>query len=227
MTDDQRHSELHVGHRDAAGRVGRRIDNDAAIHFLIGDRHPAAVQPNFGPLIGRAVKTFGKSAGDIGRFQPAIVLRDRHGPMIGDLRDNGRQCRRRAGLDFDQRIARIVPRLADRDPLDAKRPAAGRDQIENLRQNQAIDNVAAQLDFLDETIGIGRGSGGGIAAIDWAWLNRLVVLVRRANELYDESVHGAKPSRLYFRESGRHNANTRAGTIFVARRLFLDYRSST
>ena len=50
------------------------IDDDAAIHFLIGDRHPAAVQPHFGPLVGGAVKTFGKRAGDVGRRQPAIVL---------------------------------------------------------------------------------------------------------------------------------------------------------
>ena len=55
-----------------------------------------------------------------------------------------------ARADFDHGIARIVPRLADRDLLDAKLPAAGRDRIQHLRQDQAVDDVPGNLDFLDD-----------------------------------------------------------------------------
>ena len=56
------------------------------------------------------------------------------------------------GAHLDQGIARIVPGLADRDLDDAKRPAAGHDRIQNLRQNQAVDNVAGDFHFLDEGV---------------------------------------------------------------------------
>ena len=52
--------------------------------------------------------------------------------------------------DFDHGVARIVPRLADRDVGDAKLAAAGRDRIEHLGQDEAVDDVAGDLDFFDE-----------------------------------------------------------------------------
>ncbi len=51
----------------------------------------------------------------------------------------------RLGPHFDQRKAGIGARLADRDLLDPKRPAAGRDQVEDLGQDQAVDDVAANF----------------------------------------------------------------------------------
>ena len=117
VPDDDWHADLHVGHGDAAGCVRvAAIDDDAAIHFLIGHRNPMSAQPNLGPLVRGAVKALGKRAVDVGRDQLAVVLRRRHGAVIGDLR---RESSASASLvsapDFDQRIARIVAGLADRD----------------------------------------------------------------------------------------------------------------
>ena len=61
------------------------IDHDAAIHFLVGNSNPLAVEPDLGALVGRAVKPFGKRPRDVGVFQPGVVERSRHGAMIGDL----------------------------------------------------------------------------------------------------------------------------------------------
>ena len=61
--------------RATADGVGRRVsragycsfDHDAAVHLLVGDFDPVAVQADFGPLVGRAVKAFGKGAVHVGR----------------------------------------------------------------------------------------------------------------------------------------------------------------
>ena len=48
--------------------------------------------------------------------------------------------------NLDQGVARIVPGLADGDLLDPERAAVARDAVEDLRQDQAVDDVAADLD---------------------------------------------------------------------------------
>ena len=84
------------------------------------------------------------------------MQRGGHGAVIGHLARISESvcCGRR--LHLDQRIARIGPGMADRDPFDPKRSSACRDAIENLRQNQAVDNMAADFDLFDVPIG-----GGG------------------------------------------------------------------
>ena len=47
--------------------------------------------------------------------EPAILRGRRHRAVIGDLGQNSLQQLRRAGPHFDQRVARIVRGLADRD----------------------------------------------------------------------------------------------------------------
>ena len=141
---------LDIGHRHAAGDLGVAIDQDAAIHFLVGNLNPVTVEPNFGALVGGAVKAFGERPGNIGVFQPGVVERSRHGPMIGNLAENFRQRLGRFGTHFQQRVAGIGPALTDRDSLNLKGPATGHDHVENLRQNQAVDDVPANFDFFDK-----------------------------------------------------------------------------
>ena len=86
----------------------------------------------------------------------------RHGPVVGDLRqDLGQQLAGRAARTSIRRIAGIVAGLADRDLLDAKRAAAGRDQIEDLRQDQAVDDVPGSHVFQRFRRGWAGDSGGG------------------------------------------------------------------
>ena len=80
---------LDFGHRHAAGRTcARHVDDDAAIHFLIGDLDPLAADADFGPLIGRAVERLGKGAVHIGRHEPAILRGRADRAVVGDLGEN-------------------------------------------------------------------------------------------------------------------------------------------
>ena len=128
-----------------------RIDDDAAIHFLVGDFDPIAAEADLGPLVGRAVKAFGKRAVHVGGDEAAVLLgrrARRRGRRSGPESAAARSSRRCA--DFDHGIARIVAGLADRDLRDAKRAAAGRDRVEHLGQDQAVDDVAGDFDLFDD-----------------------------------------------------------------------------
>ena len=93
-----------------------RIDDDAAVHFLVGDFDPVPGQADLGPLVGGAVKAFGKGAVHVGRA-PAGNLAARSARRRGrrSAPEISPSSSARSALDFDQRIARIVAGLADRD----------------------------------------------------------------------------------------------------------------
>ena len=155
MPTDDRIAENDVGHRHAARHGGLRVDDDAAVHFLQFDFAPLASQSDFGPLVRRTVEPFGKRSGDVGGDEATILQRRRHRAVVGDLRENFLQRLGGRCADLDERVARVVARLADGDLLDPKRAAAGRDQVENLRQNEAVDDVAVDFDVLDRFDGSG------------------------------------------------------------------------
>ncbi len=56
------------------------IDDNAAIHFLLGNADPMPLEANFGALVGRAVEAFRKSAGEIGFDRRASCKRGRNEP---------------------------------------------------------------------------------------------------------------------------------------------------
>ena len=132
---------------------------------------PIPRQPHLGALVRRAVEALGKGALDVGDRQPAVLRGDRHRSVIGDLRQDPLQRGPIVGADFEQGVARIVPRLADRDALDAKRAAVVENAVEDLRQHEAVDDVSLDLDLFaldgcpilgvqrDGIHGIGSGFG--------------------------------------------------------------------
>ena len=85
---DKRYPALDFDHRHAAGRVLLGIDDDAAVHFLIGNFNPLAADPHFGPLIGRAVERFGEGAVHVGIDEPAILRRSADRAVVGNLGQN-------------------------------------------------------------------------------------------------------------------------------------------
>ena len=62
------------------------------------------------------------------------------------------------GLDRDPRVARVDPPDADLALADLERPAHLKDAIEDLGQEQRVDDVPADLDFLDRAIAAARGA---------------------------------------------------------------------
>ncbi len=141
---DDRIAHGDLVHRQTPRSV-RRVDHDAAIHLLVLHRNPLASQPNFGPLVRGAVEPFGKGLDDVGRDELAVRSHYRRGTVVGNLGQNSFQVRRVAGPNLDQRVARIGPGLADRDFLDAEGAAARGDAVEDLRQDQTVDDMAADL----------------------------------------------------------------------------------
>ena len=150
VPNDQRRTQLHVAHGHAACRGAARLDGDTAVHFLIGDVDPMATDSQLGPLVGGAVKPLGKSAVHVGWHQLAILLGGWRSPVVADLRKDFAQQLRVGRADFYQGETRIETCLADRDLLDLESSAGRRNQIENLGQDQAVDDVPADLHVFDE-----------------------------------------------------------------------------
>ena len=136
-------------HRHAAGRRPLHVDGDAAVHLLSRHFGPMAQDANFGALVRRTVKTFRKGPDDIGRHELAILLRRGHGAVIADLAQNIGQQGSAGSPHFNQGETRIRAALADRDFFDAEGSARGRNQIEHLGQDQAVDDMAGDLHVLD------------------------------------------------------------------------------
>ena len=164
VAHDELRAQRHVAHGHAVGPA-LTVDGDAAIHFLVGNFNPAAVDADFGALVGRAVESFGKRAGNIGRHQMAVLLRGGDGAMIADLRENGGEDFGGGRADVDQGEAGIALGFADRDLLDLEGAAGGVDQVEHLGKDQAVDDVPGNLHFLDE-----GGAAGSAGRKLWAGL---------------------------------------------------------
>jgi hypothetical protein len=130
-----------------------RIDEDAAIHFLIGHRRPNAGETDFGALVRGAVEAFGKRARNVGWFEATILRGGGHGAEISDFIEHVAERRAIVGADFDERTAYVFVRLADGDFLDAKRGPVRRDAVEGFRQHQAIDDMSVNFDVFEEAIG--------------------------------------------------------------------------
>ena len=150
MPHDDQVPAADVDHGNAAGLAAVSGHGNAAVHLLIGDFDPVPRQAHLGALVRRAVKTLGECAVHVGWFEAAILPHGGHGPMVADLLKNLRQPFGRVGLHFHQGEAGIGARLPNRDLLDAKRPAQARDHIEHLGQDQAIDDVALDLDVFNK-----------------------------------------------------------------------------
>ena len=78
----------HIGHRHARAARAFGIDQDAAVHLLIFDLDPLAVQANLCPVVRGAVEAFGK--------RPVHVRRDnaQSRATVGAAhdRESGRGC---------------------------------------------------------------------------------------------------------------------------------------
>jgi hypothetical protein len=126
-----------------------RVNHNAAVHLLIVDRRPVAVQANLGSLIGRAVKPFGKRPVDVRLDQSGVASVDGNGAVIGNLRDDRLQGAVAGGANLDAGKAGVGAVVPDDDVLDLELAARGRDAVEHLGQDQAVDDVAANLDVFD------------------------------------------------------------------------------
>ena len=79
------------------------------------------------------------------------ILADRgDSAMIRDLLENLGQFRGAVVRHFHKRVAGVGAGLADRDLLDAKCAAQAGDQVQDLGQDEAINNMSADLDVLDD-----------------------------------------------------------------------------
>ena len=67
--DDDPVALAHVGHRHAAGRLAFGIEEDAAVHLLVLDLDPFAVEPDLGAVVGGAVEALGKGAVHVGELR--------------------------------------------------------------------------------------------------------------------------------------------------------------
>ena len=162
VADDDAVAHARIGHRQAAGSRGtgeveRDVDHDPAVHFLIGNLQPVAGDADLGSLVGGAIEFFGKGPGNVGRHKAAVVDVGWHRAVVGDLRQDFFQALFAVSANFQQGMAGVVPRLPDHDLLDFETAAAAGNRIENLGQNEAVDDMAADLDLFHKLPGTGLG----------------------------------------------------------------------
>ena len=100
----------------------------------------------------RSVAVTSAAAGE-GNHPASVSCR---GNLIGDVGQDLLEAIGGRRPHFDQGIAGIAAVVADRDLLDAEGAAGGGDEVENFGEQQAIDDMAADFDLFDMTIG---GSG--------------------------------------------------------------------
>ena len=170
--------QLDVGHRNAAGRAACTIDDDAAVHFLIVDLDPLSRRGGFRSAGWSCCRNLRETRR---RYRPSTSRQSCcdgwHRAVIGDLRqDLAQRFGRRRALRSTGK-AGVVAALADRDVLDAENTARRGDDVENLGQDQAVDDVAADFDFFDKVerfgglpgigLPISRGSFAGLRTV-WA-----------------------------------------------------------
>ena len=152
VADDDRLTDHHIGHRHAGGSTGLDIDRDPTVHFLQVDRHPGFGDADFRSLIRRTVKALGKRAVHVGRDQPTVFGVNRDRSMISDLCQNPFELFTRTSRHLDAGIARIVTLLADVDLDNPKLSAASYHAVQNVRKQQAVNNVARDFDFFDNSV---------------------------------------------------------------------------
>ena len=157
MADDDQLAQAGIGHGQAAGGHALEVDDDRAVHLLIGDLQPVAGNADFGPLVRRAIEIFGKSPGNVGRHEAAIADVGRHRAVVGDLGEDFLQDLFLVGANFQQGMAGVVPRLPDRDLLDFATAAPAGDGIEDFGQDEAVDDMAADFDLFHELAAAGLG----------------------------------------------------------------------
>ena len=137
-----------VGHGNAAGRP-LRIDEDAAVHFLVLDVDPFALKADLRAVVRGRVEPLGKGAVDVRGHGDAVLLRDGDGPVVVDAVEHFPQDGGTGSVDLDAGIAGVGLALADADILDLVSRSMRQDLVEHLGQQQGIDDVALQLDLLD------------------------------------------------------------------------------
>jgi hypothetical protein len=152
MTHDDGHTAPHVGHSHTACFVCSGLDHNSAVHFLIRNGPPSAIEPDFGPLIGRAVKSFGERSLDIGGLKARIIDCCGHCAVVGNLREDLAQSIAAIGTNFKQGITGVGSPLADGHVLDLECAPAGGDHIEDLGQDQAVDDVTANLNIFHKRL---------------------------------------------------------------------------
>ena len=158
VADDDQVAAARVGHGEATGGHFRRIDENGAVHFLVGHFDPVPGDADFGPLVGRAVEILGIGAVDVGGNERAVATSVGTAPWSAISASSFCNSLFACRADFQHRMAGIVPQRADRDVLDRAIAAVGGHDIEDLGQNEAVDDVTADLDLFDE-----RPSGGVLA----------------------------------------------------------------
>src|SRR5262249_43524091 len=143
-------ADADVGHGQAAGGAAVGVDQDAAVHLLVLDLDPLAVQADLGAVVGGAVKALRKGAVHVGGDGDAVAGADRHGAVVVDGVEDLAQGVGRGGAHLKLGVAVVGLPLADVDVLDDVGAAVRQDLVEDLGQEERVDDVAVQLDFLDE-----------------------------------------------------------------------------
>ena len=123
------------------------VDDDAAVHLLVLHVDPLAAEPDLGPLVGRAVEAFGEGPGDVGRHDPRVLGVDGRGAVLDQVAEDRVELAGGGRPDGDPGVARVDPPRADPALADLERPPHLEDPVEDLRQQQRIDDVAADLDL--------------------------------------------------------------------------------
>src|SRR5205823_2418644 len=89
----------------------------------------------------------------------AVTVGDGNGAVVVDVVEQLAKGVGGGGADLDPGVTGVVLPLTDADVLDDVGAASGEDLVEYLGQDQRVDDVALELDFLDEGVRGWRAGG--------------------------------------------------------------------
>src|SRR5205823_15007786 len=99
-------------------------------------------------IIGGAVKVFGKGAVHVRGHDGAVLSKGRHSAVVVDDVEDFLQDWLSRSANFNADIGRIGLVLADADVLQIKAPAVRQNFIEHFGQDEGVDDVSLDFDFL-------------------------------------------------------------------------------
>ena len=133
---------------DAPGALRGAVDGDRAVHLLLFDLDPAAIQQDLGGQVAGRVEAFRVDAllGDPGGVD-GLFAGDQGAELAGEAHDLV-ELRAVLGRDLDAARRGVLLALADLELLDVEGTPKVHDEVQELGQHHRVDDVPLQQEGL-------------------------------------------------------------------------------
>jgi hypothetical protein len=116
------------------------------------DAMPFPLNADMSLLVGRAEKSLRERTVHVSGNKLRVLLMDTHRAMFTHFAQDFVELFRGVGRNQQSAVARILSPMPDRELLNLEAPAARNDFVEHFRQQQTVDDVPFEFDFVRESV---------------------------------------------------------------------------